>query len=101
MKVLAALLPTASGLISLLVNNGFKDSEISEIYAGAARYLSLRERAIHVSLNPDTDAERLYEALKELQEQYSELDLHSQRYLAGAGFDGPSYPREKRKGRRR
>ena len=85
MKVLAALLSTVSGLISIFGNTGFKDSEIAEIYNGAARYLNLRDRAKRVLLNPNIDAQQMHKTLEELHGLYSELDVQYQRYVVGEG----------------
>ena len=87
MKVIAALLSTIAGLISLFSNIGFKDSEILELYTGASRYLNLRERAQRISLNPDIDVHQKFKALEELQDLYAELDLQFQRYIVATASD--------------
>ena len=81
MKILAALFSTASGLISLLVNTGYKESEISELNLGAAGYLNLRERAHRIPLNPNIDDVQAYSSLAELQDLYGDLDVKFQRYV--------------------
>ena len=94
MKILAALFSTASGLISLMVNTGYKDSELSELNIGAAGYLNLRERAHRIPLNPSIDDVQAYTSLSELQDLYGELDVKFQRYVVierwaeGAGARG-------------
>lgn len=80
-KVVAVVLSTASGLISLLGNVGFKDSEMQEIYAVAAGYLTLRERAHLGSLNDSLDDEERYHLLEELQKGYSDLDEKFERFF--------------------
>lgn|SRR6185312_9221694 len=80
-KLIAVILSTASGFISLLGNLGVKDGEIQDLYAGAARYLSLRESSHRVSLNKSMGEEERYRLLEEMQGLYSQLDEQFMRYI--------------------
>src|ERR1044071_2288340 len=80
-KIVAAIFSTASGLISLMVNTGYKENEVAELNIGAAGYLNLRERAHRIPLDPKIDDVAAYSALGELQDLYGELDVKFQRYV--------------------
>jgi hypothetical protein len=80
MKIVAVLLSTAAGFISLLSSIGFKDGEIQDLYVGASRYLALRERSHRISLNKNVEAKEKYSLLEEIQDSYSQLDSQFVRY---------------------
>jgi len=54
---------------------------MQEIYAVAAGYLTLRERAHLGSLNDSLDDEERYHLLEELQKGYSDLDEKFERFF--------------------
>ena len=83
-KIIAVVLSTVSGFISLLVNLGVKDNEIQELYSGAARYLNLRENTHRISINDRLKSEEKYRLLEEMQGVYSQLDDQFTRYIEGA-----------------
>ncbi|GAB4019586.1 hypothetical protein GCM10028808_57750 [Spirosoma migulaei] len=74
-KLFAAILSTASAIISLLLSVEPKDSEISDCYAGATRYLTLRERANLNLLRPEINPAQTLQTLEELQSIYTDLDM--------------------------
>jgi hypothetical protein len=80
-KIVAVILSTAAGFISLLGNLGVKDNEIQDLYAGATRYLTLRENSHRISLNDRIEAEEKYRLLEEMQGLYSQLDEQFTRHI--------------------
>jgi hypothetical protein len=86
MKILAVVLSTVSGFISLLHGFVFKESEIHELYSGASNYLNLRERSQRVLLNTQLDIKQRLKALEEIQHSYTELDSKFQRFVCHPGY---------------
>lgn len=73
-KIIAVLLSTASGIISLLLSTELKDSELSECYTGASGYLAMRESANLSLLTPEINSEKMLVTIQVLHATYAELD---------------------------
>lgn len=79
-QMIAAISAALSGAISL-ISTSYSDSEVNNMYEGAACYLEIRERAGTIGLIPKTPDEEVINHINALHDQYNKCDIKYSKYF--------------------
>jgi hypothetical protein len=80
LQIIAALTAAISGFISLLITAYYVEEETSKIFEGSSKYLSLRDKAYRLLINPNASNEQVFNDLANLQSEYAQYDGSYSKY---------------------
>jgi hypothetical protein len=86
LQIVAAASAAISGVSSLILAVYINETDIAQMFNAATSFLSLRERVHLLSLDPAMTSAQVYEALKNLQQEYAELDAKYQKHYQKSGW---------------
>jgi hypothetical protein len=86
LKVIAASFSLGSGVITLLSQQIYKDSDVLNLWTGANGYLDLREQAKRTLLQlAELNSQEKLARIEDLQTAYAELDAKFGQYVGPYG----------------
>lgn len=80
LQIIAAISAAISGSLSIIITIYYAEEDTSKMFEGSSKYLSLKDKAYRILINPNSSNEQTYNDLANLQIEYAQLDESFSKY---------------------